>query len=457
MMCRVLTPRVQYTTSADGVDIAWTEFGNQEGPRLVFVPGFVSHLDLNWDSPPLGSLLRGLGNVCRVVTFDKRGTGLSARDLGFGSLSERADDARAVMDAAGWERAHLFGISEGGPMSILMATSHPSRVESLSLYGAYAVSTVEPDSPDVPRIGPDREAVLEVVPEVWGNGAALSLFGLIAHGEDAPEGIAAHFERNSCTPHMMVEILRRNWEIDVRPLLSALHVPTLVVHASGDPVVPVNQARYLAAHIDGARYVEIPLTMHLSYRPTDYEQLLGAVLEFVAGRPPSAASDRVLATIMMTDIVDSTRRAAEMGDSQWRVVLDDHDLRSERLVARFGGHMVRTTGDGALAIFDGPTRAVQCTLELRDALKTCGVPIRAGLHTGEIELRTKEIGGLAVHIAARVAALAGESEVLVSRTVHDLAIGAELDFDDRGSYELKGVPDRWQIFAARTRDDAVAA
>jgi class 3 adenylate cyclase len=449
-MYPVLTPQVQYTTGADGVDIAWTEFGKPQGPRLVFVPGFVSHLELNWESPPLGSLLRGLGSVCRVVTFDKRGTGLSGRHLGFGSLAERADDARAVMDAAGWDRAHLFGISEGGPMSILFATSHPSRVESLSLYGTFAVAIVKPDSPDVPELDSGRKAVLDLLPDIWGNGTTLSAFGLIAHGDEAPEGMAAHFERNTCTPHMIVEILRRNWEIDVRPLLSAVHVPTLVVHAAGDPVVAVVYGRHLAQEIHDARYVEVPLSMHLSFRPKDYEPILDAVLDFVAGTRPSIDSERVLATIMLTDIVDSTRRAAEMGDGQWRIVLDEHDLRSQRQIARFGGEVVRTTGDGTLAIFDGPTRAVQCALHLRDDLESCGVPIRTGLHTGEIELRTKEIGGLAVHIAARISALADESEVLVSRTVHDLAVGSGLLFDDRGSHELKGVPEHWQIFAAES-------
>jgi class 3 adenylate cyclase len=273
-------------------------------------------------------------------------------------------------------------------------------------------------------------------------------FGLIAHADEAPDGLAARFERNACTPHVIAEILRRNWEIDVRPLLGAIHVPTLVVHASGDQVVAVSYGRHLAGQIKGARYVELPLSMHLSFRPEDYQSLLNAVLEFIIGSPTHVHSERVLATVLLTDMVESTRRAAEMGDGRWRLVLDEHDLRSERLVARFGGQIVRKTGDGTLAIFDGPARAVQCALELRDALAECGVPIRAGLHTGEIELRTQEIGGIAVHIAARVAGQAGEGEVLVSRTVHDLAVGADLGFEDRGSHQLRGVPESWQIYAA---------
>jgi class 3 adenylate cyclase len=443
-------PKINYTTGADGVDIAWQEFGNPQGPRLVFVPGFVSHLELNWEFPPIGSLLRGLGTACRVVTFDKRGTGLSGRDLGFGSLAERADDARAVLDAAGWERAHVFGISEGGPLSILLATSHPSRVETLSLYGTFAVSTVEPDSPEVPKLDSGREAALALLSDIWGDGTTIGGSGLVAHGSEAPYGVTDRIERNTCTPHVIAEILRRNWEIDVRSLLSTIDLPTLVVHASRDPMVNVSYGRHLADQIKDARYDELPLSMHLSFHAEDYEVLLSTVLEFVTGeRPARIETERVLATVMLTDIVESTRRASEIGDRQWRRVLDEHDMRSEDLVGRFGGQIVRKTGDGTLSTFDGPTRAVQCALSLRDALAKYGVPIRVGLHTGEIELRTQEIGGIAVHIAARVSGLAGAGEVLVSRTVHDLVVGSDLEFDDRGARELRGVPGPWQIFAVR--------
>jgi class 3 adenylate cyclase len=385
-----------------------------------------------------------------VITFDKRGTGLSSRDLGFGSLAERADDARAVMDAAGWTRAHLFGMSEGGPMAILLATTYPERVESLSLYGTYAVSSgAEPDSPTPPTVDPEREALLALLPDVWGTGVALRDSGLVAHAGEAPEGLAARFERNACTPHMIAEIMRRNYEIDVRPLLSAVHVATLVVHASGDPVVRVAYGRYLAEHIEGAGYVELPLVMHASWHAEDYEPLLDAVLEFVAGARSRFASERVLATVMFTDIVESTRRAAQIGDRHWRLLLDEHDLRSQQLVTRFGGQLVKQTGDGMMATFDGPARAVQCAQDLRDALAVAGLPIRAGLHTGEVERRYDDLGGIAVHIAARVAALATEGEVLVSRTVRDLVVGSDLDFEDRGAHELKGVPETWQIYAAR--------
>jgi len=442
--------QIRYATGAGGIDIAWQEFGQVNGPRLVFIPGFVSHIELNWEAASYANLFRGLGSACRVIVFDKRGTGLSSRDLGFGSLAERADDARAVMDAAGWKRAHLFGMSEGGPMAILLATTCPERVESLSLYGTYAVGGgAKPDNPAPFTIGPEREALLALLPQVWGTGVALRDSGLVAHADEAPEGLAAHFERNACTPHMIAEIMGRNYLIDVRPILSAVHVPTLVLHASGDPVVDVAYGRHLAEHIDGARYVELPLVMHTSWRAEDYEMLLDTVLEFVAGARSRFASERVLATVLFTDIVESTRRAAQIGDRRWNVLLDEHDLRSQQLVARFGGQLVKRTGDGMLATFDGPARAVQCAQDLRDALAVAGVPIRAGLHAGEVERRHDDLGGIAVHIAARVAALANEGEVLVSRTVRDLVVGSGLDFEDRGAHELKGVPENWQIYAAR--------
>jgi class 3 adenylate cyclase len=446
----VETSQIRYATGPGGIDIAWQEFGQAKGPRLVFIPGFISHLELNWEAASYANLFRGLGSACRVIVFDKRGTGLSSRDLGFGSLAERADDVRAVMDAAGWKRAHLFGMSEGGPMTMLLATTCPERVESLSLYGTYAVGGgAEPDDPAPPTISPEREALLELLPQVWGTGVALRDSGLVAHADEAPEGLGAHFERNACTPHMIAEIMRRNYVIDVRPILSAVHVPTLVVHASGDPVVDVRYGRYLAEHIDGARYVELPLAMHASWRAEDYETLLDVVLEFVAGSRSRFASERMLATVLFTDIVESTRRAAQIGDRRWSVLLDEHDLRSQQFVARFGGRLVKHTGDGLLATFDGPARAVRCAQDLRDALAGAGVPIRAGLHTGEVERRHDDLGGIAVHIAARVAALAKEGEVLVSRTVRDLVAGSDLDFEDRGAHELKGVPEDWQIYAAR--------
>jgi pimeloyl-ACP methyl ester carboxylesterase len=440
-------PEVRYAKSVGGIDIAWQEFGRTDGPKLVWVSGFISHLDLNWEFAPFATLLRGLGSVCRVIAFDKRGTGLSDRTLGFGSLADRMDDIRAVLDAAGWERSHIFGASEGGPISILFAATYPDRVASLSLYGTGARFVSAPDYP----FGEDPETIdlwLEYLRSEWGKGTVLGDGVFLAHPELAPPGINARFERNACTPKMVMEIMSRNVAIDVRDILPTLRVPALVVHATGDPLVRVEVGRYLAEHIPGARFVEVPGEMHGTWRAEDIAVFSEAVLEFVTGERRMVAPERVLATVLFTDIVDSTRQAAERGDRTWRSLLDHHDAESQRLVSSFGGRLVKQTGDGMLATFDGPARAVQCAQELGESLGSGGLAIRAGLHTGEVERRDRDVGGIAVHIAARVASLAGSGEVLVSRTVRDLVVGSDLQFEDRGMHELKGVPDTWQLYAA---------
>jgi pimeloyl-ACP methyl ester carboxylesterase len=445
-MTPVDIPEIRYTRSVGDVDIAYSEFGREDGPRLVFVSGFVSHLELNWEGPVLRNLLQPLARACRIVAFDKRGTGLSGRDLGFGSLAERTDDARAVMDACGWADAHVFGISEGGPMAILLAATRPDRVRSLSLYGTGARFATAPDYP----WGFSQEVVepfLDQLEANWGTGNVLA-YPFIAHADDMPVAERARFERNACTPRMVREIMGRNGEIDVRALLPTLSVPTLVIHAVEDPLVQVEHGRYLADQIDGARYVELPHAMHATTRADEWEGVVDAVIEHVHGKRERIAAERVLATILFTDIVDSTQTAARLGDRQWRALLDRHDTESRRCVDRFGGRMVKHTGDGMLATFDGPARGVQCAQLLSDTLAPIGVPIRAGLHTGEIEQRGNDVGGIAVHIGARVASLAGAGEVFVSRTVRDLVVGSDLHFEDRGTHELKGVPDSWQLYAA---------
>jgi class 3 adenylate cyclase len=381
-----------------------------------------------------------------VLAFDKRGTGLSSRDLGFGSLADRADDIRAVMDACEWPDAHLFGMSEGGPLAMLFAASHPERVSSFSLYGTFARVT---RAPDYLWGGghEDGEAFASYLETVWGTGAALGA-PFIAHADELPASEIARFERNACTPKMAGDIMRRNIDIDVRSLLATIRVPTLVVHAVGDPLVAVEHGRYLAKHIDGARYIELPLAIHGSTHAEDYEQLIDALVDHVHGKRERVASERTLATVLFTDIIDSTQTAARLGDQQWRRLLDRHDTESLRCVDRFGGRMVKQTGDGMLATFDGPARGVQCAQLLSDTLAPLGLPIRAGLHTGEVERRGEDVGGIAVHIGARVASLAGAGEVYVSRTVRDLVVGSDLHFEDRGTHELKGVPDSWQLYAA---------
>jgi class 3 adenylate cyclase len=331
-------------------------------------------------------------------------------------------------------------------MAVLLAATYPDRVGSLALYGTGARFARAPDYPW--GIDPDDvEPTLAHLEREWGTGEILA-HPFIAHAEELPVRTRARFERNACTPKMVREIMTRNCEIDVRDILSTLSVPTLVVHAADDPLVPVEHGQYLAEHIVGTRYLELPKAMHMSAHAEDYERLVDAVIEHVHGKRERVSSERVLATVLFTDIVDSTRTASRLGDREWRRLLDRHDAETRRCVDRYAGRMVKHTGDGMLATFDGPARGVQCARQLGDALTPLGIPIRAGLHTGEVELRGDDVGGIAVHIGARVAALAGTGEVLVSRTVRDLVVGSELRFEDRGTYELKGVPDSWQLYAA---------
>jgi class 3 adenylate cyclase len=441
-------PEIRYARSVGDIDIAYSEFGREDGPRLVWVSGFISHLEMNWEAPAYANLIGPLADACRVIAFDKRGTGLSSRDLGFGSLADRADDIRAVMDACEWSDAHLFGMSEGGPLAVLFAATHPERVSSFSLYGTFARAARAPDYP-VGFEPEDGEAFASHLEAVWGTGQALGA-PFTAHADELPISAIARFERNACTPKMAGDIMRRNIDIDVRSLLATIRVPTLVVHAVGDPLVAVEHGRYLAKHIDGARYIELPLAIHGSTHAEDYEQLIDALVDHVHGKRERVASERTLATVLFTDIIDSTQTAARLGDQQWRRLLDRHDTESLRCVDRFGGRMVKQTGDGMLATFDGPARGVQCAQLLSDTLAPLGLPIRAGLHTGEVERRGEDVGGIAVHIGARVASLAGAGEVYVSRTVRDLVVGSDLHFEDRGTHELKGVPESWQLYAAVT-------
>jgi class 3 adenylate cyclase len=432
---------VRYATSGT-VDIAYAVHGS--GPiDLVYAPGFVSHLDLFWEIPPFAAMVTELTRFARVLVFDKRATGLSTREAGFGSASERMDDIRAVMDDAGWDRANLLGVSEGGPLALLFAASYPERVERLVLYGTFACLLPRED-PAVAAF--DVERFVGGVERRWGTGAVVGRF-VDSPGDSAAVALAARYERATATPRMAAEIQRRNLEIDVRPVLGSVRAPTLVVHRNGDPIVSVERARELAGALPDARLLELPGDMHMPWQPDQVAPMIDAVREFLtheqAARLPA---ERVLATIVFTDIVDSTSRAAQLGDRKWRTLLDLHDRTSQRIVERYGGRVVKQTGDGLLATFDAPARAVHGVQTLRDALGN-EVPIRAGIHTGEVERRGDDVGGIGVHIAARVATIAEPGEVLVSRTVRDLVVGSELAFEDRGAHELKGVPEPWQLYA----------
>ncbi len=436
---------VRYATSTGGVDIAYQSVG--EGPvDLVFVGGFITHLDLAWELPHY-AWLEQLDGIARVLTFDKRGTGLSDRSLGFGSLEERADDIRAVMDAAGSERAFLVGVSEGGPMSILFAATFPERVQGLELYGTASRFSRTDDYPF--GLPPTTvEWWLDYVAANWGTGAVFDKFVSNQPDRDAARRLIARFERNACTPKMAVEIMRRNLEIDVRSTLSTICVPTRVVHTVGDPIVPIESARYLAEHIPGAALVELEGHFHGSWRPDEVGRWRDATLEFlVAGGAAPRPMHRVLATVLFTDIISSTELAGRLGDRDWHTLLDQHDVITRTEIDRFGGRLVKTTGDGVLATFDGPGRGIGCARAIRQGLRPLDLRIRAGVHTGEVELRGDDVAGMGVVIARRICDLAGADDLLVSRTVKELVTGSDIELTEQGTHVLKGVPDEWQLYS----------
>ena len=428
-----------YARSGD-LRIAYQVVG--DGPfDLVFVPGFISNLDLYWDEPNMAHFLSRLGSFSRLILFDKRGTGLSDRLGDLPSLEERMDDVRAVMDAVGSEKAALFGISEGGAMSMLFAATYPERTQALILYGTYADfhTWVLPHE--------RFELFLEKIDRTWGQGESLTAFAPTKVGDERFRQWWARFERLGASPSAVIALMRMNSQIDVRHILPTIRVPTLVLHRTGDTRVNVEGGRYLAANIPGATYVEFPGIDHVLWA-TDASPVADEIEEFLTGTHAESEPDRVLATVLFTDIVDSTGRAEEMGDRAWRVLLDQHDriVRSE--IGRFRGQEIKTLGDGFLATFDGPARAVRCAGAIIEAVHGLGLHVRCGVHTGEVEMMGDDIGGIAVHIASRIAALADGREVLVSRTVRDLVAGSNLHLEDRGAFALKGLSERMPLFAA---------
>jgi len=437
-------PETKYAQSGD-IAIAYQAFG--DGPvAFVGVPPIISCVELTWEDAEMARFLRRLGSFTRFVHFDKRGFGGSDRTVGAPTLEERVDDLRAVMDAEGIERAALGGISEGGPMVMMFAALHPERVSHLILCSTTASFRGGDDYPHYPP--PEMvEAFVEEWTAKWGTPETLTVpvFTPSKVGDEQFLRWANRYERASTTPGGLRAMMRLNLEIDIRPILPLIRVPTLVLHRRGDRVIPVVNGRWLAEQIGGARYVELEGDDHIPW-VGDQESVLRPIEEFL-GVTAAPSAERVLSTVVFTDIVDSTRRAVDLGDRAWRDLLDRHDLVARREVERFGGRVVKTTGDGLLATFDGPARAVRCAHGLAAAMGADGLPIRAGVHTGEIELRDDDIGGIGVHIGARVGAKAGPGEVLVSRTVKDLVAGSGIVFADRGVHELKGVPDEWQLYA----------
>ncbi len=436
----------QYAESA-GLSIAYRTVGDGP-PDILFIPGFISNVDLMAEVPFIRHNLDRLATLGRVVYFDKRGVGVSDRSLGTGTAEDRMDDLRAVADAAGVERATIVAISEGGPLAVLFAAAYPERVRSMVLWGTMARMLAAPDYPD----GLDPavpEQLFAIVEREWGSGNALRYF-VDLPDDDATRRATARYERQSTTPRGAIEVLRHNTDIDVRAVLDAIHVPTLVVHRARDPLVFPQFGRYVAEHIEGAQYVELPGKWHISGWVGRDDDVLDVVMEFVTGGPVAkeSAADRFLSTVLFSDIVDSTAHAAEMGDRRWHAVLEQHDDITRREVERHRGVLVKRTGDGVLATFDGPGRAVHAALALEQAVAPLGLQVRAGVHTGEIARLGDDVAGIAVHIGARLCALAGANEVLVSNTVRDLTVGSDLAYTDRGRHDLKGVPGDWQVWAA---------
>lgn len=415
---------------------------------LVLVPGYISHLDVMAENPRLGRLLERLLRFARVIVFDKRGTGMSDPVEGVPSLEQRMDDVRAVMDAAGSERAAIFGNSEGTPMSILFAATYPERVKALVLSGGMARTTWAPDYPWAATREAMRESLVEFTLPRWGEGDSVDYFAPSTAGDPAQRQWWAKMERQGASPAMIRRLAEMFFEVDVRGALSLVQAPTLLLHRTGDRIVKVEAARWLAGQIRGARLVELPGNDHITFAG-DTERLLDEVEEFLTGiRPVSAEDfDRVLATVMFTDLVGSTKLAAALGDRRWRELMDQHHAVVRRELERHRGREVKTMGDGFLATFDGPARAIRCALALVEGVRALGMEMRVGLHTGEVDQLPDDIGGLAVAIAARVGALAGSGEVLASSTVKDLVAGSGIRFVEHGMHALKGVPGEWSLVA----------
>jgi class 3 adenylate cyclase len=442
-------PETQYARSGD-LNIAYQVVG--DGPvDLVYVPGWVSNVEMAWDDPAMARLFERLSSFSRLILFDKRGTGLSDRLANdeLPTLEQRMDDVRAVLEAVGSTRAALFGHSEGGCMSMLFAATYPERTVALITLGAFAKRRdPDDDYPWAPTAENREEAALDTE-QNWGHLRPEDVEYYAPSRIDDPQfiRILARYFRAAASPGAAAAFIRMNSYADVRSILPAIQVPTLVLHRRGDRDVNVEEGRYLAARIAGAKFVELDGDDHY-IGAGDVDILADEIEEFVTGTRPVPEPDRVLATVLFTDIVGSTQRAVELGDHRWRELLAAHDSAVRRELERFRGREVDTAGDGFLATFDGPARAVRCALSIGEAVRELGVDVRAGIHTGECELDGEKVRGIAVHTGARVAALAGPGEVLISQTVKDLTAGSGLEFEERGVHELKGVPGEWRIYAA---------
>jgi class 3 adenylate cyclase len=438
--------QTQYARKGDA-HIAYQIVGEGNTLDIVLVSTWFSHVEARWDLPGYAHYLRRLSSFSRLISFDKYGTGLSdpipSKELP--PLEDWMDDVSAVMDAVGLERAAIVGAGEASPMAELFAATYPERTSALVLLNATARISAAPGY-EVGAPPEVRERIVSMAEQTWGRGDLIAAVNPTLAGDPVALEAWGRFLRLSASPATAAAVMRMLFELDVRDVLPAIRVPTLVVHRQDNPIVTVDQGRYVADQIEGAKFVAVPGADY-GLAVGDNDVLIDEVEEFLTGSRPAHATDRVLATVLFTDIVGSTPRAVELGDARWRELLERHDELAETEVERFGG-AIAFTGDGLLASFEGPARAVRCAFALRDRLRMLGLEMRAGLHTGEVERRGEGIVGIGVHIAARVLALAGAGEVLVSRTVRDLATGSGLTFVERGTHTLKGVPDQWEILEA---------
>ena len=433
----------RYAKSGD-IHIAYAVEG--DGPMdIVWIPPWVSQVEYLWSEPSLERVMARITQFARVITFDRRGSGLSDPFFGAPTLEDQMDDVLAVMDAAGSESAAICGTLEGGPMASLFAATHPDRTEALILYATFARATWAPDYEWAWSVE-ERDRHMDELIAHWGEGLVA---GSVAPSQLADPNFlewAGRLERLAASPSTIKRIFDLIGEMDVRDVLPSIRVPTLVMHRAEDSFIKVEHSRYIASKVPGSRYVELEGGDNM-FSLGDSEAVIGEIEEFLTGTRHEREPDRMLATVLFTDICDSTKKAAEMGDRGWRFLLERHDALFRQALARHRGREVKRTGDGFLATFDGPARAIRCAASVAEAMGSLGLQVRAGLHTGELEVMDGDLGGLAVHIASRVMGQAGPNEVLVSGTVKDLVVGSGIQFEDRGERELRGVPGEWRLYA----------
>ena len=433
---------IRFARSAD-VDIAYATHG--DGPiDLIYVQGAYTHLEVYWELPAYRGYCERLAEFTRLIRFDKRGMGMSDRVPGATTLEERMDDIRAVLDSVGSQRAAIMGESEGGPLSLLFAAAHPDRTHSLILQGAEVREVRDDDWPwgeDTPE---DFEEAMTTIPDRWGQGRAIYEVAPSLDGAPWAREWMSRVQVHSQTPAAAVAFMRMAFDIDVRSVVPSVKVPSLVLHTTGDRICHVENGRFLARTLPSAKYVELPGEDHVPWFSP--ESVLGEIREFLTGTRESVTPDRVLATLMFTDIVESTELASTIGDRRFHEAIEAHNLAIRRELARFRGTEVDTAGDGFFATFDGPARAIRCASAIMNAVEPIGLRVRAGIHTGEVERLPGKVGGLAVHVAARVAAQAGANQILTSGTVRDLVAGSGIQFTDLGDRELKGLTGTWRIY-----------